>query len=101
VNYNFQLDLFIIWFWFNFSLKYSDEAHRGTGNYAYVNIMKSFEALGRGYRVLALSATPGNEFDSIQEVLNNLCISKLEIKDEEDYEVKQYIHSKEILPIKI
>jgi ATP-dependent DNA helicase MPH1 len=50
--------------------------------------MKSFEALGRGYRVLALSATPGNEFDSIQEVLNNLCISKLEVKDEEDFEVK-------------
>ncbi|KAL4439615.1 hypothetical protein ABPG74_004017 [Tetrahymena malaccensis] len=111
---------------YNLSLVIFDEAHRGTGKYAYVNIVSHFESLGYGYRILALSATPGNEFEQIQvkyffiqnfqnsknnlfnllfilkqEVLKNLRISKLEIKDEEDPDIKQYIHSKQIIPVKI
>ncbi|KAL4492035.1 hypothetical protein ABPG72_008456 [Tetrahymena utriculariae] len=86
---------------YNLSLVIFDEAHRGTGKYAYVNIVSHFEALGYGYRILALSATPGNEFEQIQDVLKNLRISKLEIKDEEDPDIKQYIHSKQIIPVKI
>lgn len=34
-------------------------------------------------------------------MINNLCVAKLEIKDEEDPEVKMYVHKKEIIPIKI
>jgi len=44
-----------------------------------------------GFRVLALSATPGNNLDKIQEVIKNLSIAKLEMKDENDPEVKKYI----------
>jgi len=46
------------------------------------------ESLLRRYRVLSLSATLETEFESILKVLNNICISKLEIKDKEDLEVK-------------
>ena len=31
------------------------------------------------FRILALSATPGNSVKDIQQVLSNLCIAKLEV----------------------
>jgi ATP-dependent DNA helicase MPH1 len=40
---------------------YEDEAHRATGNYAYVNIIKKLEETFFGYRIVGLSATPGND----------------------------------------
>lgn len=36
-----------------------------------------------------------------QEVVNNLCLSKLVVKDEDDEDVKKYIHEKLITPILI
>ena len=50
--------------------------------------MKRLEKLNFGFRIVALSATPGNNVNKIQEVISNLCISKLEMKDEKDPDVK-------------
>ena len=52
-----------------------------------------------GYRVMALSATPGNSLENIQQVIDNLCISKIEIRSEEDPDVRPYVHAKDIIPI--
>lgn len=73
-----------------------DEAHKSIGKFAYTNIIKHFENSKAGIRIIALSATPGNNPLKIQEVLTNLCIARLEAKDEDDLDVKPYIHSKEI-----
>ena len=43
-----------------YSLIYEDEAHRATGNYSYTNIIKHMEKINIGYRIIGLSATPGN-----------------------------------------
>ena len=79
-----------------------DEAHKAIGKYAYVQIMNYLENLSIGYRVLGLSATPGNNASHIQvkkyffnifylkEVIQNLRISKLEVRDENDADVKKY-----------
>ena len=56
---------------------------------------------GVGVRIVALSATPGNNPEKIQEVLTNLCIAKLEVKDEEDADVKPYVHSRDVKEIVI
>ena len=48
----------------------------------------------RNTRLIGLSATPGNNIGKIQEVINSLCVSKFEAKDEEDDEVKPYLYSK-------
>ncbi|RHY25254.1 hypothetical protein DYB32_008431 [Aphanomyces invadans] len=48
-----------------------DEAHRATGNYAYVTVIKAIAAKISGFRVLALSATPGAKFDVIQDVISS------------------------------
>ena len=37
-----------------------DEAHRATGNYAFVTVVKEVSAGSQNFRVLALSATPGS-----------------------------------------
>lgn len=60
---------------------YTDEAHRATGNYAYVNIVKNLDKQNIGYRIIGLSATPGNTLEQIQEVMTNLHINRMEVKD--------------------
>jgi ERCC4-related helicase len=47
-----------------------------------------------GYRIVGLSATPGNRPEKIQEVLTNLHAFRLESKDDNDPDVKKYVHTK-------
>lgn len=49
------------------------------GNYAYVSVINEILHKTRNFRVLALSATPGNDVSSVQEVITNLKISNLEV----------------------
>ena len=44
---------------------------------------------------LALSATPGTTQKAIGEVVENLLISKIFAKSDEDADVKRYIHNRE------
>lgn len=50
---------------------------------------------------MALTATPGNNEDKIQEVLENLNIARLEAKDENDQEVKPYVQSRAVTEVVI
>ncbi|KAK3259919.1 hypothetical protein CYMTET_31105 [Cymbomonas tetramitiformis] len=68
-----------------------DEAHRATGNFAYVEIVKFLSARDIKFRILALSATPGSDGVKITEVLKNLNIAKMEFRSEEDADVRKYI----------
>jgi len=78
-----------------------DEAHRATGNYAYGVIVKELMEAKIGYRVLALSATPGPNIESIQQIIENLCIVRVEVRSEEDPDVKPYTHFKNIELIRV
>lgn len=71
-----------------------DEAHRATGNYAYVNVIKFINRFNSNFRILALTATPGSEIENIQTIINNLNISSIEIKKESDPEIAKYIKNK-------
>ncbi|KAI9914226.1 hypothetical protein PsorP6_005502 [Peronosclerospora sorghi] len=72
-----------------------DEAHRATGNYAYCCVVQGIETKTRFFRVLALSATPGANFDVIQDVVNNLRISHIESRSADDPDVKKYTHARQ------
>ena len=48
-----------------------------------------------GFRVLALTATPGTKADAVQQVLTNCYISKVEVRTEQDEDVKTYLPNKE------
>ncbi|MDS0257676.1 DEAD/DEAH box helicase family protein [Thermoplasmatales archaeon AK] len=73
-----------------FSLIIFDEAHRATGNYAYVQIAKAFlEA--RGKLILGITASPGGNKEKLQEIKENLGISQILVRSETDPDVAPYI----------
>lgn len=73
-----------------------DEAHRATGDYAYNQVIRFLMAKNPHFRVLALTATPGNNPEAVQLLIDGLHISRIEIRDEESLDLKQYIHKKVI-----
>lgn len=46
-----------------------DEAHRAQGSYAYVSVVTHLAGKHKYFRVLALSATPGNDVAAVQDVI--------------------------------
>jgi len=73
-----------------------DEAHRATGGYAYVEVVKFLNRFNTSFRVLALTATPGASVESVQEVIDGLGISRIEIRTEESLDIRQYVHARKI-----
>lgn len=72
-----------------------DEAHRAQGNYAYVNIVRHLQENNRnGFRVLALSATPGSDIQKVQQVMLNLYISEVMFRSETSIDLMQYRNEK-------
>ena len=70
----------------NFNLIIFDEAHRAIGDYAYCEISSFFKGIKR----LGLTASPGSNRKKIREVADNLDIKNVEIRTEEDIDVKDY-----------
>lgn len=73
-----------------------DEAHRATGGYAYVEVVKFLNRFNSSFRVLALTATPGSSIEGVQEVIDSLGISRIEIRTEESLDIRQYVHSRKV-----
>lgn len=73
-----------------------DEAHRATGGYAYVEVVNFLKRFNSSFRVLALTATPGASIEKVQEVIDGLGISRVEIRTEESIDIRQYVHSRKI-----
>ncbi|KAK0656392.1 hypothetical protein B0T16DRAFT_399217 [Cercophora newfieldiana] len=71
-----------------------DEAHRATGDYAYVKVVEFMRRFSSSFRVLALTATPGSTVEAVQDVIDNLGISHVEIRTEESIDIRQYVHSR-------
>ncbi|KAI9834746.1 MAG: 3'-5' DNA helicase [Sarea resinae] len=71
-----------------------DEAHRATGAYAYVEVVKFLRRFNPCFRVLALTATPGSSVEDVQEVVDGLGIARTEIRTEESIDIRQYVHSR-------
>lgn len=78
-----------------------DEAHRATGNYAYVKVVKLLRTFNKSFRVLALTATPGSDVEAVQEVIDGLEISKIEIRTEDSIDIQQYVHKRDIEQIEL
>ena len=71
-----------------------DEAHRATGNYAYCKVVRHLMYFNPHFRILALTATPGNSAERVQEVVTNLHISRIEIRTEDALDIQPYMHKK-------
>jgi ATP-dependent DNA helicase MPH1 len=73
-----------------------DEAHRSVGEYAYAKVTKFIRRFSDSIRILALTATPGSKIETVQEVIDNLGISHVEIRTEESLDIRQYVHQRNI-----
>ena len=71
-----------------FDLIVFDEAHRASGDYAYVSIGKKFSDTGG--LALGMTASPGSDVSKIAEVCENLGITWVEIRSELDEDVVEY-----------
>lgn len=78
-----------------------DEAHKAVGNYSYCTIINRLDAGNVSFRLCALSATPGSTIVSIQDLINNLRIEKIEFLGENSEELKPYTseRTKEVILI--
>ncbi|OAA54768.1 dead box helicase [Niveomyces insectorum RCEF 264] len=73
-----------------------DEAHRATGDYAYVKVIGFLRRFTKSFRVLALTATPGSSVEGVQDVIDNLGVSHVEIRTEESLDLRQYVHARDL-----
>lgn len=78
-----------------------DEAHRATGSYSYVEVVKFVRRFNTSFRLLALTATPGSKVETVQDVIDALGIGKVEIRTEESLDIRQYIHRKNVETVTI
>ena len=76
-----------------------DEAHKAKGRYAYTEVIQTIVNRNPFFRVLALSATPGRRIEDVMEVIQNLCISHIEVRSENSIDVMAYTHKKNIKTI--
>ncbi|GIL83863.1 hypothetical protein Vretifemale_12587, partial [Volvox reticuliferus] len=78
-----------------------DECHRALGKAAPVAALQTLRSEQLRIRVVGLSATPGSNADSVQEVIRNLGISRVEFRSEEDPDVSPYCHKKQVDVIEV
>jgi Fanconi anemia group M protein len=73
-----------------FGLIIFDEAHRASGNYAYVDIARNF--LDARHRlILGITASPGGDREKLDEINKVLGIEAVRIKTENDADVQKYM----------
>ncbi len=78
-----------------------DEAHRAVGDYAYVYIADEYFKQARKPLVLGMTASPGSDIERIKEVIRNLRIEAIEIRTENDDDVRPYVHGRKVEWIKV
>lgn len=71
-----------------------DEAHKGSGEYAYARVVRFLMAKNPYFRVLALTATPGRTPEATQAIVDALHISRIELRDEQSLDIRAYINEK-------
>ena len=78
-----------------------DEAHRAVGKYSYSWIAEQYMQQAKHSRILALTASPGSEKSKINEVCKNLFIERIEVRTEDDVDVKPYMKEKKIIHVPV
>ncbi|KAJ1927098.1 3'-5' DNA helicase [Tieghemiomyces parasiticus] len=78
-----------------------DEAHRAQGNQAYCEVVRELTMRNRHFRVLALTATPGNDREVVQAVIDNLQIATIELRTEESADIVKYLHGRSVDQVEV
>jgi ATP-dependent DNA helicase MPH1 len=73
---------------------FEDEAHKATKDYAYTQIVRWMMAKNPHFRLVGLTATPGSNPEAVQNLVDGLHISHIEIRDENSLDLRPYLHEK-------
>ncbi len=85
----------------NVCLLIEDEAHRCMKNYDYNFIAKNYIETAEHPRIIGLTASPGSEKSTINEICKNLSIEEVELRTRESIDVKEYVQDLEFEKIEI
>ena len=83
------------------SLLCIDECHRSKMRFANTGVAKKYFEQASHPRVIALTASPGSTKEGLKEICENLNIEAVEIRTEDDEDMKEHIQGKEIEFIKL
>lgn len=75
----------------DFSLLVVDETHRAVKRYPYPFVAKAYKKQSRYPLILGLTASPGGSREKIKVICKNLFIESVEIRIEDDKDVKPYV----------
>lgn len=78
-----------------------DEAHRAVGDYSYVFVAKFYNKLAEHPRIFGLTASPGSDLEKIKEVCQNLFVEAIEVRTDEDPDVRPYLQETQIDYVKV
>ncbi|KAK2576908.1 hypothetical protein KPH14_005530 [Odynerus spinipes] len=73
-----------------------DEAHKALGKHSYCECIRILSEQNQHFRILALSATPGNKIANVHQVVQNLHISNIELRDETSPDIVPYVNNRKI-----
>ena len=85
----------------DFSLLIVDEVHRAVHGYAYPFVAKKYMEQANNPRVIGLTASPGGTEERINSIRKNLFSEAVEIRTENDPDVKKYVQETEVEIIKV
>ncbi len=85
----------------NVSMIIFDESQHAIKDYDYVWIAKQYQRVGTYPRILGLSASPGADLEKIMEVCKNLFIEDIEVRTDEDPDLKPYVQETKVEYIEV
>jgi Fanconi anemia group M protein len=83
------------------TLLIEDECHRCLKNYAYTYVAQTYKEQAKNPQILGLTASPGTDKKTIEQVARNLGIETIEMRTRESEDVKEYLQELEFEVIKL
>ncbi len=83
------------------SLLIEDECHRCIKNYAYTFVASEYIKQAKNSLLLGLTASPGSDAKTINEICKNLSIENIEARTRESEDVKSYLQKLNIEVVKL
>lgn len=78
-----------------------DECHRCLKNYAYTYVVEKYKEQAKQQRILGLTASPGADKKTIEQIAKNLGIEAIEVRTRESEDVSPYIQKLKFEIIKL
>jgi len=83
------------------SLLIEDECHRCLKNYAYTHVAKKYQEQSSNPLILGITASPGSDQKTIDEICKNLNIQNVEVRSRFSEDVKPFVHNLETDIVKV